>query len=130
MSIKLESGSRVIPDTIKPEKALRLEVVKTARSSKLARMMTYFRDPERMSYSHEDLMHLGITVISLPQADMVLNNEGRFRPHCPFGPSFIKEFSKYTNVSYMRSNSRMVFENHLKAMDLTGFGCIFPWEQV
>lgn len=85
MSIKLRSASRVTPQNSNPER-FRLEVMKTRRSSQLGKMMTYFRNLERSSYFYEDLMHLGIAVVCLPEADMLLTNEGPFRPHCSFGP--------------------------------------------
>jgi hypothetical protein len=128
MSIKLRSASRVTPQNSNPER-FRLEVMKTRRSSQLAKMMTYFRNLERSSYSYEDLMHLGITVVCLPEADMLLTNEGPFRPHCSFGPVFIKEFSKWRHVCDMRAHSHGQFENYLKTMGFTGIGCIFPWYQ-
>jgi hypothetical protein len=106
-----------------------MEVMKTRQSSQLAKMMTYFRNLERSSYSHEDLMHLGITVVCLPEADMLLTNEGTFRPHNSFGPGFIKEFKKWRHVCYMHAQSHGQFVDYLKIMGFTGLGCIFPWHQ-
>lgn len=129
MSIKLQSASRVTRQNSNPER-FRLEVMKTRRSSQLAKMMTYFRNLERSTASHEDLMHLGITVVCLPEADMLLTNEGPFRPHNSFGPVFIKEFSKWRHVSYMRALIHDKFVDYLKSMGFTGLGCIFPWHQI
>lgn len=132
MSIKLKSASRVTEFNCLAEDDMTFEVMETRRSSKLARLMTCFRDPERMLYSYEDLMHLGITVICLPEADHLLTNQGPFKPHCSFRPTFIKEFNNYesVHVGNLCVYGHTQFKVYLEAMGFTGLHCLFPWYHV
>ena len=128
MSIRLESASRVTEFNCSADDDTTLEVMETRRSSKLARLMKCFRNPERRLYSYEDLMHLGITVICLPEADHLLTNRGPFQPHCSFRLTFIKELNESLYVGNLCAYGRMQFKAYMEVMGFTD--CVFPWYQV
>ena len=62
------------------------EELRTERSAKLGKMMVHFSQLEKHFFSRDELSRLGITFICLPNADMLLSNEGPFQPHSTFDP--------------------------------------------
>ena len=100
MSFKLASASRLTVESTEDDADLmEWEKLKTERSAKLGKLMVDFSQLEILDLSQDELSRLGITVISLAQADAFLVAEGPFRPHSTFGPNLPAElgdvFSEY-----------------------------------
>ncbi|KAJ5800538.1 uncharacterized protein N7518_002606 [Penicillium psychrosexuale] len=88
MSLKLQNAAKMTPETAMEDTKdlIEWEELRTERSAKLCKMMVHFSQLEKHFFSRDELSHFGITIICLPSADMLLSNEGPFRPHSTFGP--------------------------------------------